>query len=100
MADRDDVKDLVALERELGSVRAVEQVMRAVWALARAQQPLVEAAAAEADAWLRVAESIVSRLAGEPVCAAILAWWAISAAWRLSSASLSSVVFMNSTAHL
>jgi F0F1-type ATP synthase gamma subunit len=45
-------------------VSAVQQVMRAVWALARAQQPRAEAAASEASVYLEWAESIVERLAG------------------------------------
>lgn len=58
--------DLTRVEQKLGSVSAVQQVMRAVWALARAQQPQVEAAAAEASAYLDVAEQIIERLAGKP----------------------------------
>ncbi|MCB9762065.1 MAG: F0F1 ATP synthase subunit gamma [Alphaproteobacteria bacterium] len=60
------VRDLGRLEQRLSAVEAVQQVMRAVWALARAQQPHAEAAAAEAGAYFDTAASIVARLAGEP----------------------------------
>ncbi len=59
-------RDLAAVEARMASITAVQQVMSAVWALARAQQPRVEAAAAEATAYLDVAEQIVERLAGSP----------------------------------
>ncbi|MCB9676104.1 MAG: F0F1 ATP synthase subunit gamma [Alphaproteobacteria bacterium] len=61
--------DLARVEQKIAAVGAVHQVMRAVWALARAQQPQVEAAAAEATAYLDVAEQIVERLAGRPATA-------------------------------
>lgn len=60
----DALNDLGSVERRMGSISAVQKVVSAVWALARAQQPRVEAAAAEATAYLDVAESIVSRMAG------------------------------------
>jgi F-type H+-transporting ATPase subunit gamma len=62
----EEIYDQARLEQRVAAVEAVQQVMRAVWALARAQQPLAEAAAAEASAYLDTAESIVARLAGEP----------------------------------
>lgn len=57
-------RDLARAEQRLAAVGAVEQVMRAVWALARAQLPLVEAAAADANAHLDEISEIVDRLAG------------------------------------
>ena len=62
----DDLHDLARVEHRMAAVRAVETVTRAMWALARAQQPQVEAAAGQASAYLDVAESIVTRLAGAP----------------------------------
>ncbi len=61
-----DARTQVEAERRIGAVRAVEQVMRAVWALARAQLPLAEAAAAEAATYVAWAEALVDRLAGAP----------------------------------
>lgn len=59
-------RDLPSAERRMAAVGAVGQVMQAVWALARAQQPKVEAAAADAATWLDWAEEIVDRIAGAP----------------------------------
>ena len=66
MSLRLETEDLAALERRMGAVAAVHQVVNAVWALARAQLPLVEAAAADAVAWLTEVEQVVARLAGPP----------------------------------
>ncbi len=54
------------MEHRIRSVESAEKVMRAVWALARAQQPQVEAAAAHSTAYLDAAEAMVAQLAGAP----------------------------------
>lgn len=59
-------RDVAAAEHRLAAVGAVEQVMRAVWALARAQLPLAEAAAADASAHLDWVHAVIDRLAGPP----------------------------------
>lgn len=58
--------DLGRVEDLLGAVDSVRQVVHAVWALARAQQPSVEAAAAEATAYLDWIDRLVDRVAGPP----------------------------------
>lgn len=58
--------DLRDLERRIDAVSAVSRVVQAVWALARAQLPLVERAAAEASTYLDWINQIVDRLAGAP----------------------------------
>ncbi|WP_428265076.1 F0F1 ATP synthase subunit gamma [Haliangium sp.] len=62
-----DSGDLRVIERRIGAVTAVRQVLQAVWALARAQLPLVEAAAAEATQYLDWVDQVVDRLLGAPV---------------------------------
>lgn len=54
----------------MAAVGAVEQVMRAVGALALAQQAAAEEAASEASTWLSWVEELLARLAGEPVLGA------------------------------
>jgi F-type H+-transporting ATPase subunit gamma len=58
--------DLLAAERRMAAVGAVAQVTRAVWALARAQLPAAEAAAAQAAVYLDWVDEVVARLAGAP----------------------------------
>jgi hypothetical protein len=58
-------KDLHAAERALEAVAAIRQVVQAVWTLARAQQPQVEAAAGEASAYLGWVEELVARFGGD-----------------------------------
>lgn len=57
-------EDAAALERRMNAVGAVRQVVNAIWALARAQLPLVESAAAEVVAYLEQVDAVVARLAG------------------------------------
>jgi F0F1-type ATP synthase gamma subunit len=54
------------IERRIVAVRAVRQVVHALWALSRAQLPLAEAAAAEAGHYLDWIDALVSRLVGAP----------------------------------
>lgn len=63
----DEQTDLRAIERRMDAVTAVRQVFQAVWALARAQLPLAEAAAQDATAYLDWVDRVVDRLAGAPV---------------------------------
>lgn len=58
--------DLHDLERRIDAVGAVHHVVQAIWALARAQLPRVEEAAAEASTYLDWVNQIVDRLAGAP----------------------------------
>ncbi len=60
------IQDLAHLERSIDAIASVGKVMKAVWALARAQQPMVDAAAAEATAYLDAVDALVDRLAGAP----------------------------------
>lgn len=62
-----DQADLDVIERRCGSVRAVRQVVHAIWALARSQLPLAERAAAEASVYLDWVDQVVARIAGEPL---------------------------------
>jgi len=59
-------RQLVEAERAARAVSAVRQVVQAIWALARAQLPLAEAATAEAGSYLDWIEQAVERLAGPP----------------------------------
>lgn len=63
---RPDERDLSGLERRIGAVGAVRQVVDAIWALGRAQLPRVEAASAEVVAYLEEVETVVARLAAPP----------------------------------
>lgn len=58
--------DLAAIERRIAAVSSVRQVVNAIWALARAQLPQVEAASAEASTYLQWVDAVVDRLAGAP----------------------------------
>lgn len=62
-----ELGDLGAIERRMSSVRAVQQVVHAIWALARAQLPLVERAAAQATTYLDWVDDVVERIAGAPL---------------------------------
>ena len=62
----EEPKDFHAAERALDAVAAVRQVVQAVWTLARAQQPRVEAAAGEASAYLGWVDELVARFGGDP----------------------------------
>ncbi len=53
----------------MAAVKAVRQVVHALWALSRAQLPLVEQAVAEASLFLDWVDEIVERLAGRPTSA-------------------------------
>jgi len=55
--------DLYAAERAIDAVLSIQQVVKAVWTLARAQQPRVEAAASDASAYLDRVEELVERFA-------------------------------------
>jgi len=59
-------KDLQAAERALDAVAAIRQVVQAVWTLARAQQPEVEAAAGEASTYLGWVDELVARFGNDP----------------------------------
>lgn len=59
-------RDLPAAERALDAVTAIRQVVQAVWTLARAQQPRIEAAAGEASTYLGWVEDLIARFAGDP----------------------------------
>jgi F-type H+-transporting ATPase subunit gamma len=62
----DELRDLAQLESRITSVQAIEQVMRAVWALARAQHPQALEAVSSAGEHLAWVEEVVDRLAGPP----------------------------------
>lgn len=58
-----------ALERSMRAVTAIRQVMHAIWALSRAQLPLVEHAASAAVVYEQWVDRIVDRVAGPPLAA-------------------------------
>lgn len=58
--------DLRRLEARQSAVRTVERVVKAVWALARAQLVLAERAAAEALSHVAELDELLARLAGAP----------------------------------
>lgn len=58
--------DPSAVERRMLVVRAVRQIVHAIWALARAQLPLAEKAAADATTYLDWVDQVTARLAGRP----------------------------------
>ncbi|MEZ4390169.1 MAG: F0F1 ATP synthase subunit gamma [Polyangiales bacterium] len=62
----DDLGDMIQIERRMTAVHSVKQVVSAIWALARAQQPLVEQAAAGLSAYLDQVDAVVDALAGAP----------------------------------
>lgn len=59
--------DVTALERSMRAVRAIKQVVHAIWALSRAQLPLVEQATTAAATYQRWVDATVERLAGAPL---------------------------------
>ena len=58
-----DINDISQVERRVGAITAVRRVVHAIWALARAQLPRVEEAAANSTIFLNELESIVDRFA-------------------------------------
>lgn len=62
----DDSLDLEIIERRIAATSAVQQVVQAIWALARAQLPRVDSAVAEATAYLDWVDDVVRALAGAP----------------------------------
>jgi len=64
MPGPEELRDLSAIERRLTAITSVRQVVNAIWALARAQLPLVERARADAATWLAWVDEVVARLAG------------------------------------
>jgi F-type H+-transporting ATPase subunit gamma len=63
---REGLTDPRRVQARLSAVTAVRQVVQAIWALARAQLPLVEAAAAETVTYLGRVDDVITRLAGPP----------------------------------
>lgn len=62
----EEALELGAIERRMTAVSAVRQVVHALWALSRAQLPLVEQVAAQAHTWVDWVDEVVERLAGRP----------------------------------
>jgi len=62
-----DSHDATSIERRIVAVKAVRQITHALWALSRAQLPLVERTVAEASEFLDWVDDMVERLAGRPV---------------------------------
>ncbi|MBX3232524.1 MAG: F0F1 ATP synthase subunit gamma [Labilithrix sp.] len=58
--------DVNAVERSIRAVTAIRQVVHAIWAVSRAQLPLVEQAASAAATYQRWVDETVERLAGPP----------------------------------
>ncbi len=61
-----EAADLRVIERRIGATSEVRKVVHAIWALARAQLPLVEQAVGEASAYLDWVDQVVDRIAGAP----------------------------------
>lgn len=61
-----DEPDLETLERRRFAVQAVRQIGQAVWALARAQLPLVGGVVGEATQYLDWVDEVLERVAGRP----------------------------------
>jgi F-type H+-transporting ATPase subunit gamma len=61
-----DAVDAPQIEGRLNATLAVRQIVQAVWALARAQLPRVERAAAEAAHYLDWVDAVVDNIAGPP----------------------------------
>lgn len=59
--------DVTAVERSMRAVTAIRQVVHAIWAVSRAQLPLVEQAAAAAATYQRWVDATVERVAGAPL---------------------------------
>lgn len=55
------------LEARLTGVRAVREVVQAIWALSRAQLPRADEAVAEGSVYLDWVDGVVERLAGKPI---------------------------------
>lgn len=62
----DGTKDLTGIERSIHAVRAIRQVLHAIWALSRAQLPLVEHAASAAAIYQQWVDDAAARVAGPP----------------------------------
>lgn len=62
--------DVAAVERSMRAISAIRQVVHAIWALSRAQLPLVEQAATAAVTYQRWVDEAVERVAGSPAEAA------------------------------
>ncbi|MCW5830922.1 MAG: F0F1 ATP synthase subunit gamma [Labilithrix sp.] len=58
--------DITAVERSMRAVGAIRQVLHAVWALSRAQLPLVEQAASAAATYQSWVDGAADRVAGAP----------------------------------
>jgi F-type H+-transporting ATPase subunit gamma len=56
-----DEADLDTLERRSASVKAVRQIVHAIWAVARAQLPLAQAAAADVTTYLDEVDGVLGR---------------------------------------
>lgn len=61
-----DASDVNAVERSIRAVTAIRQVVHAIWALSRAQLPLVEQAARAAVTYQRWIDATVERVASVP----------------------------------
>jgi len=59
----EELVDLAQVERRAAAVSAVRRVVHAIWALARAQLPRVEASAVSAAQYIEAVEGLVNRLA-------------------------------------
>lgn len=64
---RDEEDDPVLLQRRMTAVRAVRQVVHALWALSRAQLPHVERATESAREYRRWVDRVLERVSGPPV---------------------------------
>lgn len=62
-----DPSDVTAVERSTRAVTAIGQVVQAIWALSRAQLPLVEEAASAAVAYQHAVDRVIDRVAGRPL---------------------------------
>lgn len=62
----DATDDPAAIERSIRAVTAIRQVVHAIWALSRAQLPLVEQAASAAATYQSWIDDAVERVAGPP----------------------------------
>ncbi len=58
--------DVAVVERSMLAVTAIRQVLHAIWALSRAQLPLVEQAASAAATYQRWVDATAERVAGAP----------------------------------
>lgn len=60
----DETPEPALLERRIAAIQAVDRVVRAIWALARAELPRAAAAVAQASAYLDAVDEVVERLVG------------------------------------